>query len=274
MENDSTSQTSPSWPTNWPRNSFPILPTIGYVLLIVGVFFIALFAAAAISVAWLYANGHAAEVLAATRNQANASGPVFIAFEVAQIAAEAVLVILILLVMPSLTRLSLRALGFRAIGLRTIGWAIVGTIGMVAVADVGSSLIAYFYPHAVHAQLVEKIFENLRHNRGALIFFIVFAVVLQPIAEEMAFRVFIFNLFLRYGGFWIGAIVSGALFGAVHVVTGDADRVSGALLALGGMVLCWVYYRSRNAYTSMISHGLFNALSTAAIFFYPKIAGG
>ena len=32
-------------------------------------------------------------------------------------------------------------------------------------------------------------------------------------------------------------------------------------LALGGIVLCGVYYLSRNAYASMISHALFNGLS-------------
>jgi membrane protease YdiL (CAAX protease family) len=34
-----------------------------------------------------------------------------------------------------------------------------------------------------------------------------------------------------------------------------------------------VYYRSRNAYASMISHALFNGLSTAALYFAPKLIG-
>jgi membrane protease YdiL (CAAX protease family) len=96
---------------------------------------------------------------------------------------------------------------------------------------------------------------------------------LQPFVEEMLFRVFLFNLALRYSGFWTAAIVSGVLFGLMHLVTGSADLTSSALLALGGVILAWVYYRSRNAYASMISHALFNGLSTAALYFAPKLIG-
>ena len=43
-------------------------------------------------------------------------------------------------------------------------------------------------------------------------------------------------------------------------------------LALGGMVLCAVYYRTRNAWMSMLSHALFNTLSIVALLFGPKVS--
>ncbi len=274
MENDSVSQSSPSWPTRWASDSFPIGWTVGFALLLTGIFFVALFVAAGIAALWLYTHHHAGDIVAAARNQAHASASVFIALSTAQVIAEAILVVVIVALMPHLTKFSLRELGFRVPTLHTLGWALLGAVGMVLVADVGSSIIQSLHPHAIHQQLVEKIFENLRNQRGGVLFFFLFASVFQPIAEETVFRVFIFNVVQRYGGFWTGAVVSGVLFGALHTLTGNADVVSGALLALGGMILCWVYYRSRNAYASMISHGLFNALSTAVLLFFPKIAGG
>jgi membrane protease YdiL (CAAX protease family) len=41
-------------------------------------------------------------------------------------------------------------------------------------------------------------------------------------------------------------------------------------LALGGIVLCAVYYRTRNIFASMLSHALFNALSIVALLLMPK----
>ena len=94
--------------------------------------------------------------------------------------------------------------------------------------------------------------------------FVFFAIVFAPIAEETFFRLFFFNLGMRYGGFWVGAIASGVLFGMAH-----GDLYAAAPLALGGMILCYVYYRTRNAWASMMTHCLFNAISIAAILFAP-----
>jgi membrane protease YdiL (CAAX protease family) len=271
--NDSTSQTSPDWPTRWPKSSFSPLWTAGFIVLLVWVAVVVFLVMAFASFVWLAATHHQGELLAAARNPANASAPVFITSTVAQLVAEAVVVAIILVGLPRLTHLSLRALGFRPLSASAFGYALVGALGMVLIADVGSTIIQN-YTHAIHPQLVERIFEHIRSQAVASAYFIAFAVVLQPIAEEMIFRVLIFNIVLRWGGFWPAALVSGALFGYLHVLSHDADAVSGVLLAISGVVLCWVYYRSKNAYASMISHGLFNAVSTAALYFAPKIAGG
>jgi hypothetical protein len=90
------------------------------------------------------------------------------------------------------------------------------------------------------------------------------AVVIAPVAEELTFRVFIFNVGLRYASFWPAAIVSGVLFSLAH-----ADKFAFVPLALGGIILCGVYYRSRNAFASMITHGIFNGLSVVLLFFGP-----
>lgn len=271
--NDSTSQTSPAWPTRWPNGSFSPLWTIGFVLLFAAVL-LALLVIIGIAVGiWAVATHRQGELLIAAAHPASLSTTFFVVNSAAQLVLEAFLVALILVAIPRLTHFSLRELGFRPPAGGAVLYGVLGALGMVVVGDLGSGLIDHF-THAVHPELAEQIFEHLRRNLPAVAFFFFYAAIAQPIAEEMIFRVFIFNLGLRYGGFWAGAAVSGALFGYTHVFFKDADAVTGALLGVSGVILCWVYYRSRNAYASMISHGLFNALSTAALYFAPKLAGG
>jgi membrane protease YdiL (CAAX protease family) len=177
---------------------------------------------------------------------------------------EGGLALLLLACLRWVSRLSLRELGYRPPHARDVATAIVGSIVMALVGDGGESLIESF-TGTKHSQLPVEMLKHL-HDPGLLGAFAGFAVVLVPLMEETIFRVFVFNAFARYGGFWFGAIVSGVLFGIAH---GDVYALFP--LALGGIVLAYVYSRTRNAYASMITHGLFNAFSIAALVFAPQL---
>ena len=192
--------------------------------------------------------------------------PSLIAFALAaQFVFEGGLIAIVLVAMPALSKFSLRELGFRVPTAATLGVAAAGAVAMVIVSNGSASLIEYL-AHSQHQQDVVEIFKSL-HDRGAIVAFVLFAVVFAPIAEEILFRVFFFNLGMRFGGFWAGAIVSGALFGMAH-----GDVFAALPLAMGGAILCYVYYRTRNAWASMISHGIFNGLSIAVLILAPNLA--
>jgi membrane protease YdiL (CAAX protease family) len=244
--NDSTSATSPVWPTRWPKNSFTSVWT--WILT-------ALFVALALLAA----------VAQLKQGPLGKVSPLVFDFGIAvQLVVEAFFAAIVLAALPSLSKFSLRDLGFRPPTLRTIGIAIVGFVAMFAVSD-GSATLIDSFAHSRHQQDIVQIFKTL-HDPASIVIFILFAVVFAPFAEETYFRVFFFNLGLRYGGFWGGAILSGVLFGAVH-----GDLYAALPLALGGVVLCGVYYLTRNAYASMISHALFNGLSIVALLAFPKV---
>ena len=135
---------------------------------------------------------------------------------------------------------------------------------MVAVAN-GSEWLINFSSKNQHFQDVVQMFKHL-HDPGTILIFIAFAVIFAPFVEETIFRIFFFNLGMRYGGFWGGAILSGILFGIAH-----GDPYAAVPLALGGIVLCAVYYRTRNAYASMISHALFNGLAIVLLLAFPAL---
>jgi len=175
--------------------------------------------------------------------------------------------------LPRLAHFSLAQLGFRLIGLRAIGY---GVSGAVAWSSLGTSAepSSKSLTHSTHEELAIHIFENIRHNTRLVIFFAIFAVVLQPFVEEMLFRVFLFKPRVALQRLLDRRDRERRALRS-HAPRHRVCRTSRPppLLALGGVILAWVYYRSRNAYASMISHALFNGLSTAALYFAPKLIG-
>ncbi|MFY9630245.1 MAG: type II CAAX endopeptidase family protein [Candidatus Cybelea sp.] len=244
--NDSTSAISPGWPTNWPKDSFKGFWTWFLAVSITLLFGFILVLQIVVPPPTKVTPAQLNELL------------------IIQLVLDALLVAIVLFALPRLSKLSLRDLGFRVPNGVTLLIALCGAAGMFVAAD-GSALLINELFHAQHQQDIVQIFRGL-HDRTTIGLFAFFAIVLAPFAEEALFRIFFFNLGLRYGGFWVGAIVSGLLFGIAH---GDPFEV--IPLALGGMVLCVVYYVTRNAYASMISHALFNSISIFALLFAPQL---
>ncbi len=178
---------------------------------------------------------------------------------------EGGLALIVLLLLPWASRLSLRALGYRPPSARDLLAAFLGSLVMALVANGGASLIQSL----LHTNQDQQAVEMLRqlHDPRLLIAFTVFACVLAPLMEETIFRVFLFNAVRRYLGFWPGALVSGLCFGVAH-----GDPIASLPLALGGVVLAFVYYRTNNAFASMVTHGLFNSYTILALIFTPQLA--
>jgi membrane protease YdiL (CAAX protease family) len=247
--NDSQSTISPGWPTHWPKDSFT-----GAGAWLTGALIVLIVVASAFI---------QAVTPAQTARQAMTPA-IVIAGILLQSLLEAGIVAALLLALPRISKIPLREIGFTVPTASVIGTAILGAIGMVVVTDGAGSLVDTL-THAAHQQQAVEIFRAL-HDRTAIVIFAFFAVVLAPVAEETIFRVFVFNFGARYGGFWLGAPISAVLFGLAH-----GDAFAAIPLALGGIVLCVVYYRTRNAFASMISHGLFNGLSLVGLLFAPHL---
>ena len=250
---------SAHWPTTWPEQSFKPGPTALVVLAALGVGFIVL----VIGVAWI--------AVKSMQSGIGAGVPIVPAL-VIQVLLEAAIVAVLLTALPRLSGFSLRELGFVAPRPWQIGVALLGAIAMVTVIEGGVTLLQELF-HQKHEQQVIELFKQVRSQPNVMWFFAVFAIIVAPFMEEMIFRVFAFNVALRYGGFWVGAIVSGVLFGLAHIDHKGWDVLLTIVpLMLGGMVLSFVYYRTRNAFCSMVTHGCFNALTVFALIYAPNLA--
>ena len=182
-----------------------------------------------------------------------------------QIVIDLIAVVYLTIVLPALGNTTLRGLGFRAPTLQEIGVAVAGAIVMIVIVN-GIGTLIDTLTHARHEQEAIKMFASV-HDPLVKAGFAALAVIVAPLAEEFAFRVFIFNAIRKYGGFWIAAIVSGIFFGAAH-----GDKYAFVPLIFGGIVLCGVYARTKNAWMSMITHGLFNAVTVIALYVTPQLA--
>ena len=89
-------------------------------------------------------------------------------------------------------------------------------------------------------------------------------IVVAPICEEIFFRGFLYRIVRGRLGLWPALVISGALFGSVHLAGGGPMAV--ALIAPLGFLLCLVYERSGSLYPCIALHALNNALVSASEF--------
>lgn len=155
--------------------------------------------------------------------------------------------------LPLLARRSLREILGR-FGSREVLAGLIGAFGMwLAVLAVGGLQSAIFGKQPTQNAI--ELFQNT--HAGPLVdVMALIAVTLAPFVEELVFRGFLFNALWRRMSFWPAALCSGLVFGMAH------GQVAGiAPLCAGGIVLATVYARTGSLWSSMISHGTFNAIT-------------
>jgi membrane protease YdiL (CAAX protease family) len=84
--------------------------------------------------------------------------------------------------------------------------------------------------------------------------------VVAPIAEEFLFRGYIFTALRGWAGVAGSALLTGALFGVIHF---SPDRPAAYLvpLALFGVLLCLLYWKTGSLYPCIALHAINNALA-------------
>ena len=88
-------------------------------------------------------------------------------------------------------------------------------------------------------------------------------VVVAPVTEEIFFRGFFFAALRERLGFVVAAVISGIVFGAIHLNT--SNLLAGFQLAVLGVLLAWLYERSGSTIPCIALHGLNNALAFIAL---------
>lgn len=261
MENNSASATSDDSRITFPPDAFWWLPTIGTALGILVILFAVLITA---MVSWIVQHGYDAV-------QLNRTFSGFYGITVQSI-AEVLIVAYLLLLTPILGKTTLQRIGFRKA--RSADWIIVllAIVGMFVFVNIPASLLTT----ALHFKSPELAMSVYTHSSGfQKVLFAVFGVILAPVFEESVFRVFLFNAFRKWWGFWPGAIVSSLLFGLAHIQPPWIPAMFLSLtlpLAVGGMVLAYVYTRTGKAWASMVTHGAFNGITLLAVVLFPQLA--
>jgi len=108
---------------------------------------------------------------------------------------------------------------------------------------------------------IGKLFETFAGSKHAnpmglvMRFQIVQAVLVAPFLEELFFRGIILPALERYAGFWTGLILSSVLFAFAHGFV-----LAVFIQGIVGLVLGYVYLKTRNIWYCMLLHGLYNSI--------------
>ena len=174
---------------------------------------------------------------------------------------------LIALVLGSLVLYGWEALAAWLFSLRSAGRSLVlwgfrrPTKAYFWVVPVG--LLAVYAFSIVHDLIVnpkqQAIISDFPHTTLGAAMFVLVAVVMAPLFEEVIFRGFLFRGFANSWGWVWGALASAAIFGAAHLQL-DVFLPLAAL----GFVLAWAYHRTGSLWTCITMHALFNLIAVAA----------
>lgn len=83
--------------------------------------------------------------------------------------------------------------------------------------------------------------------------------VVAPIGEELFFRGFFFGALRNWRGPWPAAIITGLVFGAIHLGSAPVSQL--VPLAFFGFVLCLLYHRSGSLFPCIVLHAFNNGLA-------------
>jgi hypothetical protein len=159
-------------------------------------------------------------------------------------------------------RASLADFGFRRAGIRR-------AVSAFVLAVIGYYMVTAIYGAIFHLRGKDKLPSELgvTHSTAALVGAAIFVCVVAPIAEELFFRGFVFGALRRLNlvvagrdlGVWVAAVVTGILFGAVHLSSAPIQY----LIPLGflGFVLCLVRWQTGSLYPCIALHSANNALA-------------
>lgn len=146
-------------------------------------------------------------------------------------------------------------LGLRHTNLPMILW---GVVLVMASGVVIEPLLGLFPTEA---------YDNVQQTIGLGGWAILSTVVAAPILEEILFRGLIFESCAEHWGRGVGLVVSALLFGVIHIVP---VQVVNAFVV--GLILGYVYLRTRSLLSVIIIHAVNNAIAYATMALFGDAA--
>jgi uncharacterized protein len=134
-----------------------------------------------------------------------------------------------------------------------VGYVVAAYLLFIAVAAGWSSLLNLHEEDDVVDQL------GAGSSTVALIAVAVLVCVVAPIAEEFFFRGYFFAALRNWRGVWPAAVLTGLVFGGIHVGSAPAGFL--VPLAFFGFLLCLLYHRTRSLYPGIALHCINNSIA-------------
>ncbi len=117
----------------------------------------------------------------------------------------------------------------------------------------------------LHEPSVPSPIENLITGRVSLVIAMLFITILGPVWEELLFRGFLFPLFAKSLGPWLGIGLTAALFGLLHGPQLGWTWQPVLIIGLAGLVFGYTRYKTGSTAASAMVHVSYNV--TLAMFY-------
>ncbi|GAC1299610.1 MAG: hypothetical protein NVSMB19_04240 [Vulcanimicrobiaceae bacterium] len=254
MRNNSTWALSALSPMPWPREAFRIPLTLLTA-------FGAIFFSVVPSIVYLIAGAFLGFV--DPRHPKNIAPDQLL---LAQIVTYAPLGMFLVFSVPRVAHVSLRELGLRMPTARELGIGLAGTVAMWLLVSLTGAIVAAV-SHRHDTETAVALLQQMKTPAEQVLFFAI-ACMLAPMIEELTFRVFLYNALTRYVSMPVAIVASGLIFGVVHSASLPQLLTVSLPLTVGGIVLAYVYARTRSYWACVTTHALFNSVSVVAIFVF------
>lgn len=134
-------------------------------------------------------------------------------------------------------------------------------LGWMFAAYAGYWVLAVAWAAAIGLDESDQLPESLGTDEStiALVSVCVLVTIVAPIAEELLFRGYMFGALRTWRGPWPAALITGALFGAVHVFGQEPEFL--VPLAVLGVALCVVRWKTGSLLPCIALHAVNNALA-------------
>ncbi|MGI8595289.1 MAG: CPBP family intramembrane glutamic endopeptidase, partial [Solirubrobacteraceae bacterium] len=142
-----------------------------------------------------------------------------------------------------------------------IGWLVAAYVSFLALT---AAYLAFMQALGVKVDSQDELPKELGADEStvALVLVGVLVTVAAPIAEELFFRGFFFTALRRWKGVGVAAAITGAVFGLIHVGSSPPEFL--APLALFGVLLCLLYWRTGSLFPCIVLHAVNNSVAFGA----------
>lgn len=142
----------------------------------------------------------------------------------------------------------------------------IGRIGVRIAVIAGLGFIAYLISAGILAPLLQPeqqdVTRELGTDEGSALSVILagfLIMIVAPLSEELFFRGFMYAGLRRAMPIWPAAIVSGLIFGSLHLGGGNIGVA--IQLSVFGVILAYLYERTGSLWAPILAHGLNNTIA-------------
>ena len=137
-----------------------------------------------------------------------------------------------------------------------LGWTVLLGAGAILLLDALTSVLSFL------PDWLEASFSYMQSSWAGILL----VAFVGPVVEELFFRGGILRVLLRTCRRpWVAIVVSGLIFGIIHM-----NPVQVAFASVAGILLGWLYWRTRSLIPCMVVHVLNNSFSVWSTLTFPE----